>query len=78
MSICTGMVIEISNEHNVPVGHSLTYISEKGESMSSYSEYEEGTPFCVHRGTLVMKKKKRSSLGFINEETHRGTAWPLR
>jgi len=39
--------------------------------------YEEGTPFRVNKGELVLRKGIRKRFGFIFEEVSRSMEWPF-
>ena len=58
----------------VPVGHHLVY-EINGRKQDHF--YLEGTPFRVHKGTLVLYQKKRRGMSFISEERGRSNEWPM-
>ena len=39
--------------------------------------YEEGTPFQIDRGELILYKRIIKRFGFINEEISRSKKWPI-
>lgn len=58
----------------VEVGFHLKYIVDGEEKKIPF---EEGTPFQISKGHLVLYKIKRKGLGFIKEEVKRSQSWPM-
>lgn len=58
----------------VGVGFHLKYIVDEKEKKIPF---EEGTPFKIDKGVLVLYKVKRKGLGFIKEEVKRSQSWPM-
>lgn len=61
--------------HYVPIGHTLIYL-DRGEEKPV--PYLTGSPFQLDRGELILRRKRRKGLGFVEEEVARGTTWPLQ
>lgn len=58
----------------VPPNHKLIY-SVNGENKDI--PYEDGTPFSVFDGELILYRKERKSLGYIMEEICKSKSWPI-
>lgn len=58
----------------VPVGFHLSYKVDEEEKPLPY---EEGTPFKLDKGELILYRKEKKKFVFVNVESQRSQQWPM-